>query len=72
MLTVRDYVTLNCGNCYRSAAIAGEARFFSCVACGTASFECVRCADLGTERGLAPVWTCAACSLRGELGAGAS
>ena len=72
MQTERDYVTLNCGGCYRSAALAGEARFYSCVACGAAAFECVRCADLGVERGLPPAWTCAAFTLRRELCEGAS
>ena len=69
----RTYVALNCGGCYRSPALAPEARFFSCTQCGDPAFVCERCVELEKEYGTThPVTTCAMCSLRQEMGADAS
>jgi hypothetical protein len=67
----RDYCSLNCGNCFRSPAVAPEARFFSCTTCGNPAYECTRCVRVATDRNLAPVTTCAYCSLREEVNADA-
>jgi ribosomal protein L37AE/L43A len=68
----RGYVTMNCGNCYRSAAEAPEARFYTCTRCGAPTYECTTCARLGKERALPGVATCATCSLQDEVRADAS
>ncbi len=69
----RNYVTLNCGSCYRSPAMAPEARFFSCTQCGDPAFVCKRCVELETAYETThPVTTCAMCTLRHEMGADAS
>jgi len=65
----RTYCTLNCGNCFRPPAVAPEARFFSCATCGNPAYECERCVRVARERDLAPVPTCAYCSLRSEVSA---
>jgi hypothetical protein len=53
-----------CGNCYMSDH--QTARGFTCIRCGGPSRECVRCVEIGHERGLLPVETCARCSLDDE------
>jgi hypothetical protein len=63
---------MNCGNCYRRAAVATEARFFTCTRCGDPAFECVTCVRIAAERGLVAITTCASCSLREEMHADAS
>ena len=68
----REYVTMNCGNCYRSQAEAPEARFYTCTRCGDPTYECATCARIGKERELPGVTTCATCSLREEMHADAS
>lgn len=58
-----------CGNCYREIDENRNprARVFRCASCGESSAECVLCACLGVERGVAPVTTCARCSLEEEV-----
>ena len=55
-----------CGNCY-DTSLHQTARIFTCISCGASSRECVRCVEIGRERGLHPVETCAKCSLDDEM-----
>ncbi len=68
----REYCALHCGSCYRSSALAPEARFFSCTQCGEPAFVCKTCVARGADYGASPGTTCATCSLRHEIGADAS
>jgi len=60
---------VNCGNCYRSAYVAKEARSYTCTRCGAPAYRCVTCVRISEERDLASVvTTCATCSLLDEVG----
>ncbi|MGO8997705.1 MAG: hypothetical protein ACLQVI_30680 [Polyangiaceae bacterium] len=63
----RSYFEMACGNCFQSPCVSREARYFSCTTCGNPAYECERCVRVATERDLAPVTTCAYCSLREEM-----
>lgn len=67
---VREYVPLWCGSCYRRTWETDDvARYYSCVRCGEPSVECVTCARIARERQLLEATvTCAACSIREEIG----
>jgi hypothetical protein len=67
MMTIFEE-NIPCGSCYRS--YIPTARHYICLTCLQCASECQRCVELGQERQLSTIFTCAACGLAEDIAQG--